>query len=78
MAVVKYISELLMAGTIGFLLGGLVVFILFWTGHLRLYTLGEYDYMYKNFMEGGIKKSGDRSALIVNITLSSVIIESSF
>ena len=63
MAVVKYISELLMAGTIGFLLGGLVVFILFWTGHLRLYTLGEYDYMYKNFMEGGEIESREEKQL---------------
>ena len=45
--------NMLLVGSLGVLLGAIVILILFFTGHIKLYTLEEFDYMWKNFKEEG-------------------------
>ena len=55
--------NIVLAFCLGVGIGGAVVLFLVWTGHLRCYTLGEYDYLYKNFIEeGGEVIEGDRES----------------
>lgn len=49
----REIMNIVLALLFGLLSGAVLMFILFWMGHLKCYSLGEYDYMYKNFLDEG-------------------------